>query len=481
MAKGSDEGTIGIRSGILDFVDDPWSKPRGHGDEAARFHPDGLLVIDNGIVKECGPYDATIKKYPGLNVTTLKNRIVVPGFVDGHIHFPQVRVLGAYGEQLLPWLQEWIFPEEMKYQDADYAKEGLKYFFDNLLANGTTTVQDYGTSFESAISQYFEEAAKRNMRVICGLSGLDRNAPEGMCLTPDAFYEGSKRLIEKYHGKGRNLYCIVPRFAYGDSPDMLEACGRLHKDFPDCWINTHVSENPTETRNAAAEHECKDYLGCYEKYGLVGPKFTAGHGVWLSDSEFGRLREAGACISFCPNSNMFLGSGLFRLGKATDPDTGVRLSFGTDVGGGNSFSMINVLNQAYKIGMVNNTMLDGSVDPRGKDEEEAERNKLNAMRAFYSITLGGARGVYLEDKIGSFDPGKEADFVVLDWTGGPMATRWHQSLIVKDGSAPQTIDEAAKLLFGVMAVGDDRAVDETWLMGKRAYKRASAEVAMAAR
>jgi guanine deaminase len=472
--KAADAGTIGVRSGILDFVDDPWSKPQGHGDEAARFLPDGLLVIKDGIVKECGPYDATISKYPGLDVTTLKNRIVVPGFVDGHIHFPQTRVLGAYGEQLLPWLLEWVFPEEMKYKNPAYAKVGINNFFDNLLANGTTTVQDYGTSFESAIGQYFDEADRRHMRVICGLSGLDRNAPEGMCLTPQAFYDGSKRLIEKYHGKGRNLYCIVPRFAYGDSDEMLSACGKLHKEFPDCWINTHVSENPTETRNAAAEHHCKDYLGCYEKYGMVGPKFTAGHGVWLSNDEFERLHKAGAAISFCPNSNTFLGSGYFRLGKATDPASAVRLTFGTDMGGGNSFSMLNVLNQAYKIGMCNNTLMDGSVDPSKKNDAEGERNKLNAMRAFYSATLGGARGLYLEDKIGNFNPGKEADFVVLDWNGGPVGTKWHQSLIVKDGETPKNIDQAAKLLFGVMAVGDDRAVDETWVYGKRLYKRGAA-------
>lgn len=465
----------GVRASLLDFQDDPWKFP-GHQDDAARFFSDGLLVLSDGKIKDVGSYSDISSKYPGLKVTTYKNRIILPGFVDGHIHFPQTRVLGQYGEQLLPWLQEWIFPEEMKYRDAAYAKEGLTHFFDNLLANGTTTVQDYGTSFESAIATYFDEASKRNMRVICGLSALDRNAPDGMMLTPQAFYDGSKRLIEKYHGKGRNLYCIVPRFAYGDSPEMLAMCGKLKKDFPDCWINTHVSENPTETRNAAAEHKCKDYLGCYEKYGLVGPKFTAGHGVWLSDDEFARLHKAGASVSFCPNSNTFLGSGLFRLGYATNPEKRVRLTFGTDMGGGNSFSLINVLNQAYKIGMCNNTMLDGSIDPRWNDPAQADRNKLNAMRAFYSITLGGATGLYLDDKIGNFNPGKEADFVVIDWNGGPLITKWHQSLITE--TAPKNKDEAAKLLFGVMAVGDDRAVDETWVAGKRLYKR-GADVAVA--
>ena len=461
----------GIRGSFFDFIDDPW-KHVGSEEQAARFYPDGLLVLDNGIIKAYGAYSDIAPNYPGLTITNLSGRLIVPGFVDGHVHFPQTRVLGAYGLQLLPWLQEWIFPEETKYKNAAYAREGVKHYFDNMLASGTTTVQDFGTSFRSAVEAFFDEASRRNMRVICGLAGIDRNAPADFLTPPAQFYADSKALIEKYHRHGRNLFAITPRFAYGDSPELLAQCGKLHKEYPDCWINTHVSENPTETRNAALEHSCKDYLGCYEKYGLVGPKFTAGHGVWLSDDEMARLANAGASISFCPNSNTFLGSGLFRLGAATDPSHRVRLTFGTDMGGGNSFSMLNVLDQAYKVGMCNNTMLDGSIDPRWHNEAAAERNKLNAYRAFYSLTLGGAQGLYLDDLIGNFNPGKEADFVVLDWNGGPPATKWHQSLIC---AKPTTMKEAEQLLFGVMAVGDDRAVDETWVMGRRLYKKGAEE------
>lgn len=474
-ALAAPENTIGLRAGILDFTDDPWKTP-SHGDDAARFFADGLLVVSDGKVKDCGNYADLSPKYPGLKISNYSHRLIMPGFVDGHIHVGQTRVLGAYGEQLLPWLQEWIFPEEIKYKDSAYARDAIKHYFDNLLASGTTTVQDFGTGFESATEVYFDEAGKRNMRVICGMSGMDRTCPPELVTKPQDYYDASKRLIGKFHRQGRNLYAITPRFAYGDSPELLAVCGKLHKEFPDCWINTHVSENPTETKTAAAYHQCSDYLGCYEKYGLVGPKFTAGHGVWLSDSEFDRLSKAGASISFCPNSNLFLGSGLFRLGKATDPENRVRMTFGTDMGGGNSFSMLNVLNTAYKVGMCNNTMLDGSVDPRWHSVSEAERNKLNAMRAFYSLTLGGARGLYLDDVIGNFSPGKEADFVVMDWNGGPLATKWHQSLIVGDG-VPQNKDQAAKLLFGVLAVGDDRAIEETWVAGKRLYKKSELGVA----
>lgn len=460
----------GVRASILDFEDDPW-KHIGHQDDAARFFPDGLLVYEDGKVKDIGKFSELAPKYPGLKITAYKNRIIMPGFIDGHIHVGQTRVLGAYGEQLLPWLQEWIFPEEIKFKDTAYAREAINHYFDNLLSSGTTTVQDFGTGFEPATEIYFEEAAKRNMRVISGLSGMDRVCPSELVTTPENYYAASKRLIEKYHRKGRSLYAITPRFAYGDSAELLAVMSKLHKEYPDCWINTHVSENPTETRTAAAFHNCPDYLACYEKYDLVGPKFTAGHGVWLSDSEFERLSKAGASVSFCPNSNAFLGSGLFRLGKAKDPKQRVRLTFGTDMGGGNSFSMLNVLNQAYKVGMCNNTMLDGSVDPRWHDSAEAERNKLNAMRAFYSLTLGGAEGLYLDDVLGNFKPGKEADFVVIDWNGGPSSVKWHQALITE--SSPKNKDEAAKLLFGVIAVGDERAIDETWVSGKRLYKRGS--------
>ncbi len=468
----ADGKLTGVRGTFFDFIDDPW-KHVGDEEASARFYADGLLVMDNGIIKDFGPYSELSSKYPGLEVTSIANRIITPGFVDGHVHFPQTRVLGAYGLQLLPWLEEWIFPEEMKYKDAAYAREGVKHYFDNMLSAGTTTVQDFGNSYKSAVDIFFDEASKRNMRVLCGVSGLDRSAPADYCVAPPQFYSDSKEMIQKWHRKGRNLYAITPRFAYGDSPELMAMCGKLHKEFPDCWVNTHVSENPTETRNAPLEHKCSDYLGCYEKYGLVGPKFTAGHGVWLSDNEIERLHKAGAAISFCPNSNTFLGSGLFRLGAVTDPRKRVRLTFGTDMGGGNSFSMINVLNQAYKVGLCNNTMLDGSVDPRWHDEAQAERNKLNAYRAFYSITLGGAEGLYLEKLIGNFNPGKEADFVALDWNAGPSSMRWHQSLICQK---PATKKEAAQLLFGILAVGgDERCVDETWVMGKRLYKKGLTE------
>lgn len=462
--------TIGIRGTFFDFIDDPW-KHVGREQEAARFHADGLLVIEDGKIADFGAHKDVARRHRGLKITHIEDRIIVPGFVDGHIHFPQTRVLGAFGQQLLPWLQTWVFPEEKKYADRPYARDGARRFFDNLLASGTTTCQAFTSSAPVCTEELFDEAARRNMLTISGLTGIDRHAPEDFLNTPEQFYAESKRLIGRYHRKGRNLYAITPRFALGSSPALMKACQRLKREFPDCWVNTHVSENPSEIRGVLAEHgDCADYLGVYEKYRLVGPKFTGGHGVWLSDDEFRRLSRRGAAVCFCPCSNLFLGSGLFRLGRATDPKARVKLSWGTDVGGGNRFSMLSVLDNAYKVGMCNSTLLDGSVDPARHDAAESERNKVSPYRGFWSVTLGGAEALYIDDQVGNFAPGKAADFVALDWTAGPPGTGWHQSLVV-DGTGPQTVEQAADALFGVMMVADERAVDETWVMGRRLYKK----------
>jgi guanine deaminase len=458
-----------IRGSFFDFVDDPW-KHGGNEQASARFVKDGMLVVEANVIKDFGPYADVSKRYLNLPVTHLRDRLILPGFIDGHIHFPQTRVLGAYGAQLLDWLQTWIFPEEMKYSDRDYSRTAAKHFFDALLAGGTTTCQAFTTSSPVSTEEFFDEAARRDMRVISGLTGIDRFAPDEFLISPDDFYRESKRLIERYHRKGRNLYAITPRFAVGCTSELMERCRQLKQEYNDCWVNTHISENPSEVRSAK-EHfpECADYTQVHEIHGLLGPKFTAGHGIWLSNDEFRRFSKAGAAIAFCPLSNLFLGSGLFRLGKALDPEHRVRVCLGSDMGGGNAFSLVRVVEEAYKVGMCNNTMLDGSINPREQDLAEADRNKLSPYRAFYLATLGGAQALYLDDVLGNFEPGKEADFVALDWNAGQLAMRWHQSLATAGN--PDNIDQAAQLLLGIMTVGDDRNVDETWISGKRAYAK----------
>jgi guanine deaminase len=465
-------GNCAIRGAFFDLVDDPW-KHVGNEQSAARFTPDGLLLVKDGLIEDFGEFAQLSSRLAGMPITHLQNRLILPGFIDGHVHFPQVRMIGSYGKQLLDWLQTWVFPEELKYRDRGYAREAAAHFFDALLAGGTTTCQAFTTSSPVSTEEFFDEAARRGMRVIAGLTGIDRFAPDDVIISADDFYRESKRLIERDHRRGRGLYAITPRFAPGCTPAMMRRCLQLKQEHPDCWINTHISECPSEVGALLATYpDCADYTQAYEAYGLLGPKFTAGHGIWLSDDELRRFAKTGAAIAFCPLSNFFLGSGLFRLGRATDPEHRVHIVLGSDVGGGNAFSLVRVLEEAYKVGMCNNTMLDGSVDARRQDLAEAERNKLSPYRAFYLATLGGARALYLDDVLGNFAKGKEADFVALDWNAGQAAMRWRQALAV--AGSPTTIDQAAQVLFGVMALGDDRNIDETWVAGKREYKKAGA-------
>jgi guanine deaminase len=453
--------TLGIRGAFFDFVDDPW-KHVGREPDAARFHADGLMVIEDGRIADFGPFANVAPRHRALEVTRIEDRLILPGFIDGHIHFPQTRVVGAFGEQLLSWLQVWVFPEELKYKDRAYASDAARRFFDNLLASGTTTCQAFTSSSPVSAECLFDEAERRNMRLIAGLTGIDRYVPDDYANTPDEFYRDSKRLIGRYHRQVRNLYAITPRYALGSSRELLQACQKLKGEHPDCWVNTHISETRDEVGAVQADFpDCADYLGVYEKYGLVGPRFSGGHGIWLSDDEFTRFSRSGAAIVFCPCSNLFLGSGPFRIGRATDPRSRVRLAWGSDVGAGNRFSLLGALDEGYKIGMRNNATV--------TDRAEAERNKISAYRGFWSITQGGAEALYIDEWVGNFEPGKEADFVALDWKAGPSALGWRQSLV---GDRPSTVEQAADLLFGVMMVSDDRAVDETWVMGKRLYKKA---------
>jgi guanine deaminase len=389
---------VAIRGCFFHLIQDPWPLGSKREAESARLLSDGLLLIDDGIISAFAPYEELSSKVidEGYQLNHIKNRLIVPGFVDGHIHFPQIRVVGAYGNQLLDWLQNHVFPEEQKYQDRNYAETAAHKFFSALLSAGTTTCQAFTTTYPVSVEVFFEAALKRRMRVIAGLTGIDKFAPDDYLITPQKFYQESKKLIERYHRHGRCLYAITPRFAVGCSEEMMNFCKVLKEEFPDCWVNTHISENPSEIRQAKQEYpECPDYTSVKEKYGLLGPKFTAGHGVWLSNDELARFSKAGAAICFCPLSNFFLGSGLFRLGKAMDPLQPVRVCLGTDIGAGNSFSMIRVMEEAYKVGLLNNTMLDGTVDPRKHDIAESERNKLSPFRAFYLATLGGAKGTLI--------------------------------------------------------------------------------------
>ncbi|HEY9626761.1 MAG TPA: guanine deaminase [Coleofasciculaceae cyanobacterium] len=439
LAQPSTEALQAIRGAFLDFVDDPFYVSEL---ESVRYIPDGLLVLEHGRVKELGAYDALKDKYADLPVTSYPGRLIMPGFIDTHIHFSQMEMIAAYGEQLMEWLYMYVFPTEGKFKDKEYAQKIAALFLDELLKNGTTTALVFTTVFPQSADAFFEEASKRNLRMIAGKVMMDRNAPEYLVDTPDSSYQDSKALIQKWHKNGRLLYAVTPRFAVTSTDEQLEMASKLLQEFPDVYLHTHLSENIDEVQYVAKLFpESKGYLDVYDRAGLVRERSIFAHGVQLSDAEFQRLSEAKAAIAFCPTSNLFLGSGLFRLGQAKSEKHPVHVGLGTDVGAGTSFSLLVTAHVAYKV-------------------MQLQKRRLSPFEALFLATLGGARALYLEDKIGNFDPGKEADFVVLNLQSTPLMAFRNPEPIA--ASLKKLVDK----VFSLIVMGDDRAIQATYVMGK---------------
>ena len=283
MRKDPSMGKKIIRGTLLDCVQDPWSNEDERA--AIRYFSDGALVVQDGEILELGPAREILEAHHELPVEDFSGSLLVPGFVDVHLHYAQTKIIGSFGRQLLEWLQTYTFPEELKFTDKTYADEVAAIFFQEMLRAGTTTVQSFATTHPNSVIAFFEEAERRGVQGLCGLTGIDREgaAPDAYRDTANGFYEGSKELLERFHGKGRNLYSISPRFAFGSTPAQLEMAGKLAEEHPDCWIQTHLSENPAEVASVLELFpDCDDYLGVYEKYGLVRKKFVAGHSIYLS-------------------------------------------------------------------------------------------------------------------------------------------------------------------------------------------------------
>lgn len=431
-----------IRGNVLDFNGDPFFQKE---EDCVRYTPDSLLVTENGVIKDLGPYDTTSSKYPNCEIDHYPGCLIMPGFIDTHVHYPQMGVIASYGEKLLTWLNKYVFPEEGRFADEAFAGEVAALFLDELLKNGTTTAAVFATVHPQSVEAFFKEAHKRNMRMIAGKVMMDREAPQYLLDTAEQSYNQSRELIQRWHGKGRQLYAVTPRFAITCSPDQLSAAGRLKEEFPDIYVHTHLSETLDEIRYTLELYpDCPDYLNVYESFQLVTGKSIFAHCIHLSDSEFRRLSTAGSTIAFCPTSNLFLGSGLFNPSKAKSASNPVHLGIGTDVGGGDSFSLLRTLNEAYKVSSLQN-------------------QSLSALKGFYLLTLGAARSLSLDHKIGSFDTGKEADFVVLDPNTTDLMTfrnRQHKD--------PQ--QDISHQLFGLMCLGDDRAVKATYINGSCLYE-----------
>ncbi|MBU6229995.1 MAG: guanine deaminase [Cyanobacteria bacterium REEB459] len=428
-----------IRGAILDFSDDPFFLP---AEQVTRYWSDGLLVICQGCVAACGPYQRLRTAWPDIPLTDYSGKLVTPGLIDTHIHYPQTAMIASHGEQLLEWLERYTFPTERKFADANYAAEVAELFLDELLKNGTTTALVFAAVFPQSVEAFFAAAAARNLRMISGKVMMDCRAPAYLCDTVQSSYADSKALIQRWHGRGRLLYAVTPRFAGTSSQAQLQMAARLLEEFPDVYLHTHLSENLREVAWIQSLFPDRaSYLDVYDYAGLVGEKSVFAHGIHLSAQEWQRLSQARAAVSFCPTSNLFLGSGLFNLHQAKRLDRPVKVGLGTDIGAGTSFSLLQTSNEAYKVAQL-------------------QGQNLSALQALFLATLGGARALSLEDKIGSFDVGKEADFIVLDPQATPLLT------LRNAGGLPADLTGLADVLFALLMMGDDRAIAATYIMGQ---------------
>jgi len=422
------------RGAIFHLLDDPQHDPN-----AAQYIPDGALVIEDGHVADVTPWPDR-EKFGGEMVAMHRNGLIVPGFVDCHVHFPQIDMIAAPGGQLLDWLEDYTFPAEKRFADPKIATETAAFFLDQLLRHGTTTALVFATVHKHSAEALFDAALARNMRLAAGKVLMDRNCPEDLRDTAETGHADTADLIRRYHGKGRLTYAITPRFSASSTERQLELAAQLLKENPGVLLQTHMSENEAEIRYVLDTYpDCPDYLSTYEKFGLATDRSVFAHCIHLSPDEWRRMGKHGSAVAFCPTSNLFLGSGLFDLAAAEREK--VRVGLGTDVGAGTSLSHFATMNEAYKVGQL-------------------RRQPFDAAKLFYLATLGGARALKMDDKIGNFAPGKEADLVVLDPAATPV-------LAHRLAHASTTADK----LFALAILGDDRAVKHTYIMGEHAYGR----------
>ena len=430
--------TSAIRGAFLSYTGNPFKEPV---ESTYRHELDGLIVVVDGKIAYAGAYAAG-RVPAGVTPEHHRDGLIVPGFIDAHVHYPQTPMIGAYGRQLLDWLNKYTFVTEQRYHDKNFARRIAKIFLREQLRAGVTTPVTYATVHPESVDAYFEEAEALSLRTGTGKVLMDRNAPEALLDTVQTGYDQSKALAEKWHGRGRFFYVVTPRFAPTSTPAQLEAAGSLYKEIPGVYVQTHLAENQSEVRWVAEMYpDSKHYLDVYDKYGLVGPRTLFGHAVHLTDAEWARMAEAGATIVHCPTSNLFLGSGLFHLERALVSSNPVRTALGSDVGGGTSLSPLITLNEAYKIAQL-----------RGYS--------LSAHHAFYLATLGSARAIYQDEHIGSIETGKDADLAVLDFKATP--------LLAERQSYAQSLEEQ---LFVLMTLGDERAIKATYVAGRKVHER----------
>jgi guanine deaminase len=429
------QSATAVRGRLAWCVDDPFLvDPR----RAFVHEDDGCVVCHDGLIVDVGPWAAVRRRlHPDARVADHSGCVVVPGFVDAHVHYVQTAIIGARTRGLLDWLEDHAYPAERAFAKKAHAARIATVFCDEILRAGTTTAMVFCSVHPHSVDALFEEAGRRGLRMIAGKVLMDRNVPKDLRDTPERGYDESKALLRKWHGRGRLQYAITPRFAASCSPAQLEAAGALREEFPDAFVHTHVSENRDEVawvRKLFPRR--KGYLDVYDHFGLVGRRSMLAHGVHLTETELRRCHESGAAIAHCPASNVFLGSGLFHLHDAKSRKRPVDVALGSDVGAGTTFSMLRAMGEARGVAQLLG-------------------NDLTVEQALFLATLGGARALGLADRIGMLAPGYEADFAVLDPRATPL-------LDLLDRRSESVADS----LFLLMTAGDERAVRATYVAGE---------------
>lgn len=433
-------GTTAIRAAAITFRDDPFLNEPS---DCLVYEPDAIVVVEAGRITDFGPADAVLARMPaGTPVQHYPDAILSAGFIDTHIHYPQTQMVAAFGEQLLEWLNKYTFIAEQQFAEIEHARRVARVFLRELLRAGTTTAVVYCTVHPQSVDAFFEESSRFNTRMIAGKVLMDRNAPPALLDTAESGYRESQALIARWHGQGRQHYCITPRFAPTSTDAQLDVCGTLRQEYPDAFVQTHLCENLDEMAWVQSLFPSStSYLDVYAQAGIVGDRSVYGHGIHLTEQDFALCHQMGAALAHCPTSNLFLGSGLFRLFDAKQSTRPVRVGLGTDIGAGTSFCQLQTLNEAYKVAAMNGT-------------------RLNAIQAWYLATRGSAEALCLEDRIGTIAPGLDADLVVIDRKATPL-------LEFRDGFCNDIVER----MFVLMTLGDDRAIRATYVAGERVYDR----------
>ena len=429
---------VAILADLLDFTGDPGLADRSS--PAVRFRPAHWLLIDaQGRIAAVQP-DA-----PGDDWLKLDHsgRLLLPGFIDSHVHCPQIDVIASWGTELLDWLNTYTFPAEARHADPAVARAAATLFCDALLAHGSTAAVVFPTVHVASVDALFGAAQQRGMRLIAGKVLMDRHAPDKLRDDVPGAQADCTALIERWHGRSRLAYAVTPRFAATSTPAQLAMAGRLLARHPGVYMQTHVAENRAEVAWIAELFpDARSYLDVYEQHGLLNERAVLAHGIWLDDADRALLRARGAQIAFCPSSNLFLGSGLFGWQQAAA--AGVNVSLASDVGGGTSLSMHRTMADGYKV-------------------QALAGNRLTAWALLHAATRGAAQALRLGDEIGTLAIGAMADLCLWDVAVGPVAQR-------RDALAR----ELHERLFAWLTLGDERNLAETWVAGVRRFARPAA-------